>query len=255
MNTKQIYYLKKFAQAERTAKKAVETTVSHRSLSEFGAALGKQDHILYGRGSVVKNANMRKRATSWGSGTDFAADLLTPPGVADVGALMGLVGSPGTPGKDINPLVIVPTVGSGRMVQRRRAIDRQRSKGKRDKSAKVHEMAGGIVNSLLFGLGGAGLGAVAAAVAHHQKKKEGEKLTPDELMALYGGGAITGNMAGLLTGYLVNKGGKLAGLISGGSPKEREEYLNGNNMWKNYLIPGYAGYQSGSGSVDAMENT
>jgi hypothetical protein len=46
----------------------------------------------------------------------------------------------------------------------------------------------------------------------------------------------------------------LIGLLAA-DKKDREEYLKNSGMWKNYLIPGYAGYQSGAGLSDAIANS
>lgn len=252
MNTKQVYYLKKFAQAERTAKKAVETTVSHRSLSEFGAALGKQDHILYGRGSVVKNANVQKRAGGGAVG-DFAADLgytalnhipyvqyVTAPANI-VGATVGLAAPAEKLSKEFNPIGLIPGAGRARNIIRRRKRDKELSGGKRDRSAYVHEMAGSITNALLFGALGAGVGGIGTAMTGAGAQDIGDAAAMGALIGS-GGSALAQMIGGI------------GGLFGGGSPKDRTKYLKGDNMWKNYFVPGYAGYQGTSALVDVLKN-
>lgn len=248
MNTKQIYYLKKFAQAERTAKKAVETTVSHRSLSEFGAALGKQDHILYGKGSVVKNANMRKSAGGGAVGdyiSNIAYTTLLPVNygltLATAGGTAGLLAPVTKQPKDFSFTSLVPGVGAMRLTQRRRLRDKVLSKNQRDRSAQLHETAGILTNMLLTGLVGAGAGVGLAALNGGGK---------GDMYQLGKGGLAIGTGVGALAQLVGGIGG-----LFGGSEKKRAEYLTGNNMWKNYLIPGYGGYQQGSGTKDILSNT
>lgn len=201
MTNHQFYYLKKFAQAERAVKRAVETTMSHRSLSEFGAALGKQDHILYGRGSFAK------RADGNGVGVQYVIPLSQ---------------------QNINQ-----TVGT---LRKGLQLDEVRSGGKRKYSARAHEIAGSLVNTLLLGLAGAGIGAGVGSLSGN---------------SLYG--ALGGLTVGTSASALANGIGALAGVTTGGDKKAREEYLKGDNMWKNYLIPGYGGYQSGSRHADVLD--
>ena len=65
--------------------------------------------------------------------------------------------------------------------------------------------------------------------------------------------ALLGGVAGMGTGALSQLIGSISGALST-DKKGREEYLKGDNMWKNYMIPGYAGYQTGAGARDVLDD-
>ena len=262
MTNKDYYFLSKLAKAEKTIKQATVTTCTHKALTPtepVAPTLGESDKIMYGQGSVAKTAAGvdPKTGDMGGSFTDamlaqmYAANPITAiPNAA--GALFGTVGPAGAQDAGGSGLAIIPGVAAHGLAQRRRQIDRERSGGKRDRSAQLHELAGSITNMLLLGLLGAGVGTGVAA--YQNKGKEGESTDPNELRgnllrgALYGGAAGAG-VSGLATGL-----GSLLGVFSA-NKKRRENYLKNGGMWKNYLIPGYGGYQQGAGAVDTLKNT
>ena len=61
MTNKDYYSLSKLAKAEKTIKQATVTTCTHKSLTPtepVAPALGESDKIMYGQGSVAKNASI-----------------------------------------------------------------------------------------------------------------------------------------------------------------------------------------------------
>lgn len=251
MTNKDYYFLSKLAKAEKTIKQATVTTCTHKALTPtepVAPALGESDKIMYGQGSVAKTAGAGAVADAASViGTNVLnqipfVNLVTAP-ASTVGALTGLAYEPEKLSKEVNPVSFIPGVAHARAALRRRQVDRERSKGKRDRSAYLHEMAGSITNTLLLGLLGAGIGAGVTGAAGGTGSKD----------ILQGAGI--GGLIGLGGGAAASGLGSIVGLIAG-SKKQREEYLQGkNNMLKNYLIPGYAGFQSGSGLKDWIVNT
>lgn len=253
MTNKDYYFLSKLAKAERTIKQASVTTCTHKSLTPtepVAPALGESDKIMYGQGSVAKNASDGDRS---GAITDAVIDRIYSniPGVNALhgtGQLLGISGFGSDRSPNSSIASILPGVAGYNTVQRRRQVDRKRSGGKRDRSAQLHEMAGNITNSLLLALLGAGAGAGIGYLS------SGEDATNRERMLNLGIGALAGGLGGAGTGLLAQGAGSLIGLLAA-NKKDREEYLKNSGMWKNYLIPGYAGYQAGAGLSDAIANS
>lgn len=261
MTNKDYYFLSKLAKAEKTIKQATVTTCTHKALTPtepVAPTLGESDKIMYGQGSVAKTAAGvdPKTGDMGGSLTDamlaqtYAANPITAIPNA-LGALFGAVGPAGTQDAGGSGLSLIPGVAAHGIAQRRRQVDRERSGGKRDRSAQLHELAGGITNMLLLGLLGAGAGTGAAALYN---KYSDEPLTENGKSAALLKGALYGGAIGAGTGGLATGIGGLLGLL-GANTKKRAKYLKDGSMWKNYLIPGYAGYQQMAGSVDALKNT
>ena len=251
MTNKDYYFLSKLAKAEKTIKQATVTTCTHKSLTPTEPvvpALGESDKIMYGQGSVAKTAGSGAVADLASAvGTNVLnqipfVNLVTGP-ASTVGAITGLAYEPEKLSKEVSPVSFIPGAGHARVTMRRRQVDRERSKGKRDRSAYLHEMAGSITNALLLGLLGAGVGAGVSSITGGVSNKD----------ILQGAGI--GGLIGLGGSVAAGGVGSIAGLIAG-NKKQREEYLQGkNNMLKNYLIPGYAGFQRGSGLKDWIANT
>ena len=253
MTNKDYYFLSKLAKAEKTIKQASVTTCTHKALTPtepVAPTLGESDKIMYGQGSVAKNASDGDRS---GAITDAIIDRIysNTPGVNAIhgaGQLIGISGFESDRSPNSSIASIVPGVAGYNTVQRRRQVDRKRSGGKRDRSAQLHELAGNITNSLLLSLLGAGAGAGIGYLT------SSEDATNRERMQNLGLGALIGGIGGAGTGLLTQGAGSLIGLLAA-NKKEREEYLKNGGMWKNYLIPGYAGYQSGAGLSDAIANS
>lgn len=262
MTNKDYYFLSKLAKAEKTIKQASVTTCTHKALTPtepVAPALGESDKIMYGQGSVAKTAAGidPKSGDMGGSFSDAIMNqvYMTNPITSipnAIGGVFGAIGPAGSQSAGGSALSIIPGVPGFSMMQRRRQIDRERSGGKRDRSAQLHELAGSITNALLLGLLGAGVGTGIAA--YQNKGNDDGSADPSELRgnlirgALYGGAAGAG-VSGLATGL-----GSLLGAFSA-NKKRRENYLKNGGMWKNYLIPGYGGYQQGAGAVDMLKNT
>lgn len=253
MTNKDYYFLSKLAKAEKTIKQATVTTCTHKALTPtepVAPTLGESDKIMYGQGSVAKNASDGDRS---GAITDAVIDRIYSniPGVNvlhGTGQLLGISGFGSDRSPNSSIASIVPGVAGYNAVQRRRQVDRLRSGGKRDRSAQLHELAGSITNSLLLSLLGAGIGAGAGYLS------SSEDATNRERMLNLGAGALMGGIGGAGAGLLSQGAGSLIGLLAA-NKEDREEYLKNSGMWKNYLIPGYAGYQSGAGLSDAIANS
>lgn len=97
MTNKDYYFLSKLAKAEKTIKQASVTTCTHKSLTPTEPvvpALGESDKIMYGQGSVAKNASDGDRS---GAITDAVIDRIYSniPGVNAIhgtGQLLGISG-------------------------------------------------------------------------------------------------------------------------------------------------------------------
>lgn len=113
-----------------------------------------------------------------------------------------------------------------------------------EKRARNHQYFGTLTSGLLGALlgGGAMLGGSAIFNPSAAKGIEGWKTFG--LGALLGGGA-----AGL-----AHHGGFISGLVGGDPDKYADAISDPKNVWKNYLIPGYAGYQSGAGVRASIKN-
>lgn len=257
MTNKDYYFLSKLAKAEKTIKQASVTTCTHKALTPtepVAKALGESDKIMYGQGSVAKIAADKQKEKDDGQGgsvTDAVMDYAYTNSIFNplqlVGRGVGLLSDESPQFKSGKASSFIPGVSGYRVVQRRRQVDRERSGGQRDRSAQVHELAGKITQRLLFSLlGGLGGNYLAHKVMQPDNNRDKALVTSIGL----GGGALTG----LGVSSLVDTIGGLVG-TAGSSKKEREAYLKGNNMWKNYLIPGYSGYQNASGVVDYLKNT
>ena len=105
---------------------------------------------------------------------------------------------------------------------------------KLDQDAYWHESMGMITQTALGALLGTAAGIGAGALM-------GGGLKSDYIRPLGTLGTVLGTAGGVGAYWLAQKRGR-----EKGSLEEREKYLTGNNTWKNYLIPGYAGYQTGS---------
>lgn len=254
MTNKDYYFLSKLAKAEKTIKQATVTTCTHKALTPtepVAPTLGEADKIMYGQGSVAKNASDGDRS---GAMTDAAIGGVYTliPGVNvlhGTGALLGASGFGSDRSPNASAASLIPGVAGYNTVQRRRQVDRLRSGGKRDRSAQLHELAGSITNSLLLALLGAGVGA---GIGYLDGK---DKYVSDRfrMRSLWTGAAL-GGIGGAGAGLLTQGTGGLLGLLAA-NKKGREEYLKNGGMWKNYLIPGYAGYQSGAGLSDTIANS
>ena len=262
MTNRDYYFLSKLAKAEKTIKQATVTTCTHKALTPtepVAPTLGESDKIMYGQGSVAKTAAGidPKSGDMGGSFSDAIMNqaYMTNPitGIPNtIGAIVGAIGPAGSQSAGGSALSIIPGVPGFSMMQRRRQIDRERSGGKRDRSAQLHELAGSITNALLLGLLGAGVGTGIAA--YQNKGKEGESADPNELRGNLLRGAVYGGVAGAGVSGAATGLGSLLGMFSA-NKKRREDYLKNGGMWKNYLIPGYGGYQQGAGAVDTLKNT
>lgn len=241
MTSKDYYFLSKLAKAEKTIKQATVTTCTHKSLTPtepVAPALGESDKIMYGQGSVAKNASLPE---SVGIGVLTGAGIGALANTA--GELTAMIGPAEKQDAVDNAYSLLPGVAAYRQAHRRRLMDIQRSGGKRDRSAQLHEMAGSITNNLLLALIGAGIGG-----AYGYYTGEGAQRKSRAFDA-----ALVGGVTGLSTGVLSQLIGSIPGALST-DKKRREEYLKGDNMWKNYMIPGYAGYQTGAGARDVLES-
>ena len=241
MTSKDYYFLSKLAKAEKTIKQATVTTCTHKSLTPTEPvvpALGESDKIMYGQGSVAKNASIPD-AVGTGVLTGLGIGVLAN----TTGQLSAMIGSAKKQDAVDDAYSLIPGVAAYRQAHRRRLADIERSGGKRDRSAQLHELAGSITNTLLLGLLGAGIGG---AYGYYTGEGANRKSNAFDT-------ALLGGVAGLGTGALSQAIGTIPGVFST-DKKRREEYLKGDNMWKNYMIPGYAGYQTGAGARDVTES-
>mgnify|MGYP005799066761 FL=1 len=254
MTNKDYYFLSKLAKAEKTIKQATVTTCTHKALTPtepVAPTLGESDKIMYGQGSVAKNASDDDRS---GAITDAVIDRIYSniPGVNALhgtGALLGASGFGSDRSPNASAASLIPGVAGYNTVQHRRQVDRLRSDGKRDRSVQLHELAGSITNNLLLALLGAGAGA-GIGYLYGRDKYISNRFRMRSLWT----GAALGGIGGAGAGLLTQGTGGLLGLLAA-NKKGREEYLKNGGMWKNYLIPGYAGYQAGAGLSDATANS
>jgi len=240
MTNKDYYFLSKLAKAAKTIKQATVTTCTHKSLTPtqpVAPALGESDKIMYGQGSVAKSASIPE---------SVGVGVLTGAGIGALANTAGQLAAMGEAAKKQGAVddaySLIPGVAAYRQAHRRRLSDIQRSGGKRDRSAQLHELAGSITNTLLLTLLGAGVGG-----AYGYYTGEGAQRKSRAFDA-----ALLGGLAGMGTGTLAQVIGSIPGALST-DKKAREEYLKGDNMWKNYMIPGYAGYQTGAGARDVLD--
>mgnify|MGYP005803202485 CR=1 FL=1 len=96
MTNKDYYFLSKLAKAEKTIKQATVTTCTHKALTPtepVAPTLGESDKIMYGQGSVAKNASDDHRSRAI---TDAVIDRIysTIPGVNPLHGRCPLLGSP-----------------------------------------------------------------------------------------------------------------------------------------------------------------
>ena len=241
MTNKDYYFLSKLAKAEKTIKQASVTTCTHKALTPtepVAPVLGESDKIMYGQGSVAKAASIPE-SVGIGVLTGVGAGMLAN----TAGQLAAMGGAAKKQGAVDDAYSLLPGVAAYRQAHRRRLMDIQRSGGKRDRSAQLHELAGSITNTLLLTLLGAGVGG-----AYGYYTGEGAQRKSRAFDA-----ALLGGAAGMGTGALAQLIGSIPGALST-NKKAREEYLKGDNMWKNYMIPGYAGYQTGAGARDVLDS-
>ena len=119
----------------------------------------------------------------------------------------------------------------------------RRSGGSRERFAVRRGRADSIADTLRLTRFGAGVGG-----AYGYYTGEGAQRKSRAFDA-----ALLGGVAGMGTGALSQLIGSISGALST-DKKGREEYLKGDNMWKNYMIPGYAGYQTGAGARDVLDD-
>lgn len=240
MTNKDYYFLSKLAKAEKTIKQATVTTCTHKALTPtepVAPALGESDKIMYGQGSVAKAASIPE---------SVGVGVLTGVGIGALANTAGQLAAMGEAAKKQGAVddaySLLPGVAAYRQAHRRRLMDIQRSGGKRDRSAQLHELAGSITNTLLLTLLGAGVGGAYGYYTGEGAQRKSRAFDS----------ALLGGLAGMGTGTLAQVIGSIPGALST-NKKAREEYLKGDNMWKNYMIPGYAGYQTGAGARDVLD--
>ena len=118
-------------------------------------------------------------------------------------------------------------------------LQRQRDKSLKklreiDQEAQIHENVGPLMQLLIGGtLGGLGVLAV-------NRLRSGEPLTNREKVQSLIPGAVIGAAATMAVPHLI---GTFMGQFKRNPWQNHVEYIIGDNAWKNYLIPGYAGYR------------
>ena len=103
-----------------------------------------------------------------------------------------------------------------------------------DQTAQIHESMGPLMQLLIGGTLG-GLGALAV-----NRLRSGEPLTNREKVQSLIPGAVIGAAATMAVPHLI---GTFMGQFKRKPWQNHVEYIIGDNAWKNYLIPGYAGYR------------
>ena len=118
-------------------------------------------------------------------------------------------------------------------------LQRQRDKSLKklreiDQEAQIHENVGPLMQLLIGGTLG-GLGTLAV-----NRLRSGEPLTNREKVQSLIPGAVIGAAATMAVPHLM---GTFMGQFKRKPWQNHVEYIIGDNAWKNYLIPGYAGYR------------
>ena len=103
-----------------------------------------------------------------------------------------------------------------------------------DQTAQIHENMGPLMQLLIGGTIG-GLGMLAL-----NRLRRGEPLTNREKGQSLILGAPIGAAATMAVPHLI---GSFMGQFKRNPWQNHVEYIIGDNAWKNYLIPGYAGYR------------
>ena len=103
-----------------------------------------------------------------------------------------------------------------------------------DQMAQIHETVGPLMQLLIGGTIG-GLGMLAL-----NRLRRGEPLTNREKGQSLILGAPIGAAATMAVPHLI---GSFMGQFKRNPWQNHVEYIIGDNAWKNYLIPGYAGYR------------
>ena len=118
-------------------------------------------------------------------------------------------------------------------------LQRQRDKSLKklreiDQEAQIHENVGPLMQLLIGGtIGGLGMLTI-------NRLRRGEPLTNREKGQSLILGAPIGAAATMAVPHLI---GTFMGQFKQKPWQNHVEYIVGNNAWKNYLIPGYAGYR------------
>lgn len=104
-----------------------------------------------------------------------------------------------------------------------------------DRVAQGHESAGVLSHMLV----GGALGGLSAAVIKKLMNK-GKPIDQKEMNQALGVGITVGALA---VPGIPNLLGMIMGSRKDKLLESHVDYISGNNAWKNYLIPGYAGYR------------